>query len=90
MTIDQELRLSYYQQIADIDADHSIYLVQDTRSKKFYVKKLLTVYNADIYRYLMARPISNTPAIILVEEDANILTVIEGFISRFTIAGVHW
>lgn len=85
MTIDQELRLSYYQQIADIDADHSIYLVQDTRSKKFYVKKLLTVYNADIYRYLMARPISNTPAIILVEEDANILTVIEEYIPGDTL-----
>ena len=50
MTIDQELRLSYYQQVADINADHSIYLVQDNRTGKFYVKKLLTVYNAEIYR----------------------------------------
>lgn len=75
MTIDQELRLSYYQQVADINTDHCIYWVQDVRAKKLYVKKLLTVYKADIYRYLMAHHIPNTPTIYLVEEDDNILTV---------------
>ena len=85
MTIDQELRLSYYQQVADIDAEHCIYLVQDVRNKKFYVKKLLTVYNADIYRYLMAHHIPNTPSILLVEEDDKILTVIEEFILGDTL-----
>lgn len=48
MTIEQELRLSYYKEVADINAEHHIYLGQDTRTQKFYVKKLLTVYNADI------------------------------------------
>lgn len=85
MTIDQELRLSYYQQVADINSDHCIYLVQDVRTKKFYVKKLLTIYNADIYRYLMAHHIPNTPTIILVEEDGNVLTVIEEFIPGDTL-----
>lgn len=85
MTIDQELRLSYYQQIADIDADHCIYLVQDVRTKKFYVKKLLTVYNADVYRYLMAHHIPNTPNIVLVEEDDKVLSVIEEFIPGDTL-----
>ena len=33
MTIEQELSLSFYQQVADIDAEHHIYLVQmDMRS----------------------------------------------------------
>lgn len=85
VTIDQELRLSYYQQVADINAEHCIYLVQDIRTKKFYVKKLLTVYNADIYRYLMAHHIPNTPAILLVEEDDKVLTVIEEFIPGDTL-----
>ena len=85
MTIDQELRLSYYQQVADINAEHCIYLVQDVRTKRFYVKKLLTVYNADIYRYLMAHHIPNTPTIILVEEDDKVLTVIEEFIPGDTL-----
>lgn len=85
MTIDQELRLSYYQQVADINADHSIYLVQDIRTGKFYVKKLLTVYNAEIYRYLWEHPIANTPRTILVEEDGKVLTVIEEYIPGDTL-----
>lgn len=85
MTIDQELRLSYYHQVADIDADHCIYLVQDVRTKKFYVKKLLTVYNVDVYRYLMAHHIPNTPSILLVEEDDKVLTVIEEYIPGDTL-----
>ena len=85
MTIDQELRLSYYRQVADINDDHCIYLVQDVRTKKFYVKKLLTVYNADIYRYLMTHHIPNTPTILLVEEADKVLTVIEEFIPGDTL-----
>ena len=85
MTIDQELRLSFYQQVADINTDHCIYLVQDVRTNRFYVKKLLTTYNADIYRYLMARHIPNTPTIYLVEEDDKVLTVIEEYIPGDTL-----
>lgn len=86
MTIEQELRLSYYKQVADIDAEHSIFLVQDVRTKEFYVKKLLRVYNADIFRYLQAHPVANTPKILLVEEDNGILTVIEEYIPGETLA----
>lgn len=85
MTIDQELRLSFYQQVADINTDHCIYLVQDVRTNRFYVKKLLTTYNADIYRYLMACHIPNTPTIYLVEEDDKVLTVIEEYIPGDTL-----
>ena len=38
MTIDEELALSYYRQVADIDREHRVYLVQDTRDHQFYVK----------------------------------------------------
>lgn len=88
MTIDQELELSYYQQVADIDAEHCVYLVQDNRSKEFYVKKLLTVYNMDIYRYLQAHPIANTPKIHLLSEDNKILTVIEEYIPGETLEDI--
>ena len=85
MTIEQELNLSFYQQVADIDAEHHIYLVQDVRTHKFYVKKLLTTYNAEIYRYLQKHPVVNTPRIILAEEDGKILTVIEEYIPGDTL-----
>lgn len=85
MTIDQKLRLSYYKQVADINSEHSIFLVQDVRDGKFYVKKLLTVYNKDIYHYLEANPIPNTPRILLIEESENILTLIEEYIPGDTL-----
>lgn len=85
MTIAQELNLSYYRQVADIDAEHHIYLVQDVRDRKFYVKKLLTTYNADIYRYLLKHPVCNTPRILLAEEDDRVLTVIEEYIPGDTL-----
>lgn len=88
MTIEQELELSYYQQVADIDSEHCVYLVQDIRTKEFYVKKLLTVYNADIYRYLQAHPIANTPKIHLLSEDHNVLTVIEEYIPGETLESI--
>ena len=88
MTIEQELELSYYQQVADIDVEHCVYLVQDNRTKQFFVKKLLTIYNADIYRYLQAHPIANTPRIHLIVEKDNVLTVIEEYITGDTLEDV--
>ena len=85
MTLEQELRLSYYMEIAGIDTEHGVSLVQDVRSKDFFVKKELTVYNADIYRYLQQHPIANTPAILLAEEDEQGLTVIEEYIPGNTL-----
>ena len=48
MTIDQELRLSYYRTIADLDCEKQVFLVQDIRDQQLYVKKMLKVYNKEI------------------------------------------
>ena len=85
MTVEQELQLSWYRQVAAIDEEHSVFLVQDVRDGKFYVKKLLTVYNLDIYRHLQAHPIENTPRIYLLREENGILTLIEEYIPGDTL-----
>lgn len=85
MTLEQELRLSYYREAAEINADHGIHLVQDVRSKKFFVRKRLTVYNTAVYRHLLDHPVAHTPRILLVEEDGGVLTVIEEFIPGDTL-----
>lgn len=85
MTVEQELQLSWYQQVAAIDEAHSVFLVQDVRDGKFYVKKLLTVYNLDIYRHLQTHPIENTPRIYLIWEENGILTLIEEYIPGDTL-----
>ena len=85
MTLEQELELSYYKDAAPINESHGIWLVQDQRDGKFYVRKTLTVFNKDIYRYLKNNPIPHTPRIHHVAEDGNALLVIEYYIPGDTL-----
>ena len=85
MTLEQELALSYYQAVAPINESHGIWLVQDQRNGKFYVRKTLTVFNKDIYRYLKNNPIHNTPRIHQVAEDGSTLVIIEDYIPGDTL-----
>lgn len=85
MTLSEELRLSYYEEIADIEADHGIFLVQDIRNKKIYVKKILPMYNLEVFEYLMAHPIAHTPRIRELVEDGNLLILIEEYIPGNTL-----
>lgn len=52
MRLDEECRLSFYQQIASLNEDHGVYLVQNISDKKIYVKKILKIYNVEVFRYL--------------------------------------
>lgn len=57
MDIDSRLKLSYYKEIATLNKDHNIYIVQHIESKKIYVKKILYHYNVDIFYQLMKNPL---------------------------------
>lgn len=85
MTLEEELQLSWYQEVARIDEDRDIWLVQDVRDRKFYVKKRLTVYHAQIYRHLRQRPVAHTPRIYAAVEEDGVLTVIEEYIHGDTL-----
>ena len=52
MNLENQLALSYYQEIAVLNEEHHISVVQHRETKKIYVKKLLTVYNGEVYRRL--------------------------------------
>ncbi len=80
MTVEEELTLSYYRPAADIHAEHGVKLVQHTETGKFYVRKILTVYNLDIFRQLQAHPVPNTPRIYELVEDNDSLIVIEEYL----------
>jgi serine/threonine protein kinase len=75
------LAISYYKTIAAINEDHHIYLVQHQESHKIYIKKILDVYNIDIYQHLYEHPVTGTPRIIDFYEENNRLTIIEEFVS---------
>lgn len=85
MDYESRLSISYYREIAAINQEHHIFLVQHIESHKFFVKKVLDVYNMDIYRKLKDFPVKGIPQIYeLCEEDGR-LTVIEEYISGQTL-----
>ncbi len=85
MDITDELQLSYYKSVADVNAKHGVQLVQHTQTGKFYIKKRLTEYNAQVFRRLQEHPVKNVPRIYAVVECDGVLTVVEEFISGDTL-----
>lgn len=64
MDIAQRLAISYYETINTINETHKIYLVKHKETGQICVKKIIDVYNIDVYRYLYENPISGIPKII--------------------------
>lgn len=81
MDLTHRLAISYYQPIATLNDSHKIYLVQHQETKKIFVKKILDVYNINIYEQLYKKPIVGVPKIIDYYEENEKLTVIEEYIS---------
>lgn len=73
--------LTNYNEIASINAEHGVSLVQHRKTGKIYIKKTLTVYNSSIYVSLQCHPVIGTPHIEAIYEENKELTVIEEYIS---------
>lgn len=52
MSLEDLCTLSYYRKVADIDSSKNVCLVQHTESHRFYVRKVLDIYNPNIYHWL--------------------------------------
>ena len=85
VNLSQRLSKSFYQVVAAINEPHNVYLVQHRDSGRFYVKKVLDVYSADVYKDLKAHPIPGIPRIIDSWEEDGRLVIIEEFISGVTL-----
>lgn len=85
MNLSQRLSNSFYQVVAAINEPHKVYLVQHRDSGKFYVKKILDIYSADVYKDLQAHPIPGIPRIIDSWEEDRRLVIIEEYISGVTL-----
>lgn len=74
-----------YQTIAEINSEHGVFLVQDRTDFRIYVKKILDIYNYDVYKSLHEKHIQGTPLIkeLIKEEDR--LIVIEEYISGISL-----
>lgn len=85
MDINAELRLSFYREIAILNEEHGVTLVQHVETKKVFVKKKLTIYDIRVFQHLMSCSIPGIPKIQeLVETDGN-LYVIEEYISGMSL-----
>lgn len=67
---------------------HGVTLVQDTTSGIVYVKKILTIYNAEVYRTLKNHPVPGIPEIIEMIEEDDRLIVIEEYIGGQTLRAI--
>lgn len=82
---DHEYALSVYNEIAELDASHGVFLVQHTISKKIYVKKVLQVYSKPVYDYLLINPVRNMPRILEAIEEKDTLIIIEEYVPGDTL-----
>lgn len=63
-----------------LNEKHGIYLVREAETGRLYVKKIQTVYSADVFRALMERPVSHVPKIHDLYEQNGLLTVYEEYV----------
>ena len=81
MDLSHRLAVSYYKTIATINEQHHVFLVQHQSSNRIFIKKILDVYNIDVYENLYNHPIPGIPQIIDYCEEDHQLILIEEYIS---------
>lgn len=85
MNITDKCAVFCYEQIAPLNEAHNVFVVQHSKTKNIFVKKTLTVYSTEVYRYLKNNRIEGIPEIIELAEDDGKLTVIEEYIGGQTL-----
>lgn len=81
---DSKVPISCYKEIAELNKEHGISIVQHIETGKIYLKKIMSVYNMSVFERLYFHPVKNIPRIYAMYEDNNVLTVIEEYISGDT------
>ena len=70
MKLDDELRLSFYKEIASVNDRHGVKLVQHADTGKVYVKKTLSHYDVTIFEMIRDGIFPGVPVIKeLIESD---------------------
>ncbi len=83
---DAVFRLSEYVEVQSLDEREHVFLVKSRETGQRYVKKLLRVYDQNVYEYLAAHPIGHMPKIVALFESDTCLIVIEEYIEGKTVA----
>lgn len=70
-----------YEFIESINDEHKVYLVKNIQDGCYYVKKVLDIYDKNIYELLLNNHFVGIPQVVEISEDNGQLTVFEKFIS---------
>ena len=85
MNLQDEVRLSFYKEIADIDKRHNVVLVQHADTGKVYVKKTLIRYDISVFEYIKNGHFPGIPTIHELIESDETLVVIEDYINGHSL-----
>ena len=70
-----------YELVKNINEEHKVYLVKNIQDGSFYVKKVLSIYNREVYEYICSHSFKGIPFIKEFWEENGKLVVIEEYIS---------
>lgn len=85
MKLEEELRLSFYKEIASVSEHHGVKLVQHVDTGKVYVKKELKHYDISIFETIRNGHFPGIPVIKELIESDDRLIVIEDYISGHSV-----
>jgi len=85
MNLQEELRLSFYKEIASVNERHGVKLVQHTDTGKVYVKKTLRHYDRTVFDLIKENQYPGVPVIKELIEADDSLIVIEDYISGHSV-----
>ena len=77
MTPEDELRLSFYEEVAPLNSRHGIDLVRHTGTGRIFVRKKLQHYDREVYDILRESKFSGIPVIEELIEQGDTLILIE-------------
>ncbi|MCR5126932.1 MAG: serine/threonine protein kinase [Lachnospiraceae bacterium] len=88
MTLQDECRLSFYEDAWMLSKEHNVCLVRHIETGRLYVRKVLSAYNLQVYSYLKEHPIANVPRIYELVEDEGTLIVVEEYVQGETLENI--
>lgn len=81
MTLEEQYKLSCYEELTSLDQHDNILLVRDIKTNEIYVKKILDTFHGEVYRTLQQASILGIPRLYEIFEENQQLIIIEEYIA---------
>ncbi|MCD2492985.1 serine/threonine protein kinase [Lacrimispora sp. NSJ-141] len=88
MDIKSECILSMYKELVPLSGNPNIYLVQNQTDGHFYVRKVLSEYNPEVYYRLKEHPVPGVPVIYEICREKEKLVLVEEYIHGENLADI--